>query len=51
LSSNFANLYKSNNLYNAQIKDGKKMSGMDRYMYFGGIGNPLVFSEKPQDYF
>ncbi len=28
----------------------KKMLGMDRYMYFGGIGNPLVFSEKPQDY-
>ncbi len=26
------------------------MLGMDKYMYFGGIGNPLVFSEKPQDY-
>ncbi len=23
---------------------------MDKYTYFGRIGNPLVFSEKPQDY-
>ncbi len=23
---------------------------MDRYMYFGGIGNLLVFSEKPHNY-
>jgi len=26
------------------------MLGMDRYMYFGGIGNLLVFSEKPYNY-